>query len=219
MTFGVLGMTAALALLAAHGVVEQTEFTFAQPAEEDEEPSQEGLEPPIEDEPELPPVEDEDGAEDPEPGADDDDGTAPDDEDDEVVDGDDADFSSDLIEEESLPTVEDLAFPRLEGDFDGDDLLDTAEARESDMGVQIALELSTTGETYVEPLGTGSLRSVEWRVVGPEELLTICDNPIDCPTTDGIGEIRDVIFVTINRRDSFILHWNGDALETYFVDY
>ena len=127
-------------------------------------------------------------------------------------------FGDAEIEEETLPTVEDLAFPELEGDFDGDGAVDMARARESDMGVQIALELSTTGETYVEPLGADSLHSVDWRVVGPEELLTICDNPIDCPTTDGIGDARDVIFVILDGRDQFILHWNGGALETYFVD-
>lgn len=201
MNLSVLGLTAALVLLAAQEAVEPDEGAAPEPpVTEGEEPSDSSPDAP-EDEPESeqPPEEDEDWE---------DEGLPP------LEAFDEAD-----IEEETLPSVEDLAFPELEGDFDGDGEPDRARARESDTGVQIALDLSETGETYVEPLGTHSLSSVEWRVVGPEELLTICDNPVDCPTTNGIEDVRDVIFVTLDESDSFILHWNGGALETYFVDF
>ncbi|GGY36270.1 hypothetical protein [Parvularcula lutaonensis] len=117
------------------------------------------------------------------------------------------------VEEESLPTVEELAFPELSGDFDGDGSEDTATARESDAGVQIALELSSQKDTFVEALGADSLRSVEWDVLRAEEL---CEEAGDCPDTEEAA--RDAIIVTLDGNDTFVLRWDGDALETVFLD-
>lgn len=127
------------------------------------------------------------------------------------------DVVPEAVEEETLPSVEELAFPTLTGDFDGDGSDDTATARQGDDGVRIALELSASGETFTESLGADTLRSVEWRVVGPEETQTLCSDPLECPSGSN-GDARDSILVILDGQDSFILRWDGGALETFFVD-
>ncbi|MEM1381052.1 MAG: hypothetical protein AAGH41_10555 [Pseudomonadota bacterium] len=122
------------------------------------------------------------------------------------------------IEATDLPSVEDLAFPELSGDFDGDGEEDTAIARTGDEGVEIALELSSTGETYVEALGADSLSQVEWEVSGPEQTALVCNDPITCAPSSGAQAGRDAILVTIDGSDSFLLRWDDNALETIFLD-
>lgn len=122
------------------------------------------------------------------------------------------------IIEETLPTVDEVAFPELVGDFDGDGAPDEARARESETGVQIALELSSTGETFVEHLGADVLAQVEWEVIPADALGEVCVDPIACPMTQEGEAERDVILVTIDGSDRFILRWDGGALETFFVD-
>lgn len=122
------------------------------------------------------------------------------------------------IVEETLPTIQELAFPELTGDFDGDEIDDRAVARESAGGVQIALELSSTGATFVEALGADSLRQVEWQVIPAESLGEVCTDPVLCVSGAAGMTQRDVILVTLDDMDSFILRWDGDALETIFLD-
>lgn len=119
------------------------------------------------------------------------------------------------IEEETLPSVEELSFPELSGDFDGDGAEDTAIARESGSGVQIALELSSTGDTFVESLGADSLRSVDWEVLDGE---AFCAEQESCPAEGSNDAPRDAIIVTLDGNNTFVLRWDGEALETVFLD-
>lgn len=125
-----------------------------------------------------------------------------------------------LVEEAPLPSVEEMAFPVLQGDFDGDGRGDEARARQGSSGVEISLELSSTGDVYVEALGAASLRQVEWEVVPPDAGAGACIDIVDCPASaDPLGDgPRDAILVTLDGVDQFILRWDDGALETIFVD-
>lgn len=119
------------------------------------------------------------------------------------------------IEKSDLPSIADLNFPELTGDFDGDGADDRARARQGDQGVEIALELSSRDDAVIETLGAATLGSVDWRVVGEGEAQVMCGAVAGC---GGDGGAADAILVTLDGSDSFILRWDGDALETVFVD-
>ncbi|NNU15550.1 hypothetical protein HK107_04360 [Parvularcula sp. ZS-1/3] len=184
-------------------------------------------EPAVEEPQENPDDESGDDPEEPGPEGSDPEGEEPDDEGEEGAsepgeeEGEDAEIlaAADMqIVEETLPTVDEVAFPELVGDFDGDGAPDEARARESDTGVQIALELSSTGEVFVEHLGADALAQVEWEVIPADAIGEVCVDPIACPITEEGEAERDVILVTIDGSDRFILRWDGGALETFFVD-
>ena len=119
-----------------------------------------------------------------------------------------------------LPPARDRNFPVLRADFDGDGVPDRAVAVEDPSGVQISVELSSLGETYSDALGAATLRQVEWRAISSRETFDLCVDPLDCPVdiVDGSNDARSAILVTLDETDSFILRWDGEALETYFVD-
>ncbi|MEM1409900.1 MAG: hypothetical protein AAGG79_04040 [Pseudomonadota bacterium] len=121
-------------------------------------------------------------------------------------------LGQDEIEPVTLPTVEELAFPELSGDFDGDGAADRATARQSERGIEISIELSASGKVLTESLGAGRLTSVDWEVLEPDPAAMVCEDGPDCQLS-----ARDAILITVND-ETFILRWDGDAIETLFLD-
>jgi hypothetical protein len=120
-----------------------------------------------------------------------------------------------VIVEETLPSIEDLSFPKLTGDFDGDGETDQAAARQGNRGVEVALTLSGEDVLFTEALGAASLKEVSWQAVSFDDLGELCGAPVGC----GFPEPRrDAILVDLRDGDSFLLVWEEGALETVFLD-
>jgi hypothetical protein len=68
------------------------------------------------------------------------------------------------IEAEPLPSIEEVQFDVLTGDFDGDGKEDTATAHQTGSGVQVSLELSSEEELIIQDLGFAGLEEFTWSV-------------------------------------------------------
>jgi hypothetical protein len=116
------------------------------------------------------------------------------------------------IETAPLPSVEEVQFETLIGDFDGDGIEDLAAAHQTESGVQMTLHLSSRGEPLVHDLGEASLEGLSWSVVEEAEPLCAEADPALCPAK------IDMIEVVPPGGEPFLLAWDGDALETLFPD-
>ncbi|MCQ8184042.1 hypothetical protein [Parvularcula maris] len=116
------------------------------------------------------------------------------------------------IVSEALPSVEELGFEKLTGDFDGDGEEDEAAAHQTGSGVQMTLRLSSLEEPLVHDLGVDTLEGLSWAVVEVEAPFCAEEDPSLCPPK------VDMIEITPRDGEPFLLAWDGEALETLFPD-